>query len=164
MEVYNFWKEGRSLASRIDKHIDGKFKTFINPKDGHVVSNCIDPREKRVLEFVIPILYLKKPNKVTKTMGNTVFGALSRVWKVSWGKVIQEVVGQLVSNLEKGKPSPISPYLFHLYDRNKCLRGGEIEELEVAKKYLEYGVSPETVAHPDVVEIESQQESLNSAK
>ena len=87
----------------------------------------VDPRERRVLEFVIPILYLEKLNRVTKTMGNTIFGALSGVWKVSWGQVIQEVVGQLVSNLEKGKPSSISPYLFHLYNRNECLRGGEMK-------------------------------------
>ena len=97
-------------------------------------------------------------------MGNTIFGALSGFWKVNWGQVIQEVVGRLVSNLEKGKPSPISPYVFHLYTRNECLRVGEMEELEVARKYLEYGVSPKIVAHPDVVELESERESLNSVE
>ena len=65
--------------------MDGKFKTSINPKDGHVVSDCIDPREKRVLEFVIPIMYPEKLGKVTKKIGNTVFGALSGEYKVSWG-------------------------------------------------------------------------------
>ena len=39
-----------------------------------------------------------------------------------------------------------------------------MEELEVAKKYLEYGVSPEIVAQPDVVEIDSERESLTSAE
>ena len=56
-KVYNFWKEGRMRAGRIETWVDGKFKTSINPKDGHTISDCIDPREKRVLEFVIPILY-----------------------------------------------------------------------------------------------------------
>ena len=35
---------------------------------------------------------------------------------------MQEIIGKLVSNLEKEKPSPISPYLFHLYSRFECLR------------------------------------------
>ena len=69
-----------------------------------------------------------------------------------------------MSNLEKGKATPISPYLFHLYNRNECLRDGEMKELVVARKYLEFGISPETVAHPDVVEIESKRELLSSAE
>ena len=67
-------------------------------------------------------------------------------------------------NLEKGKSSPISPYFFHFYNKNKCLKRGEMEDLEVAKKYLEYGVSPETVAHLDVLEIDLERESLSSVE
>ena len=163
-EVYNFQKEGKTLASRTNKYIDSKFSTSINPKDGHVVSDCVDPRKKRVLEFVIPILYPKKPNRITKIVGNTIFGALSRVWKVSWGQVIQEVVGQLVFNLEKEKPSPISPYLFHLYFGNEFLRKEEMQQLEIAKHCLEYGVGPEAEMQPNVVETESERQSLTSAE
>ena len=47
------------------------------------------------------------------------------------------MVGHLVSNLEKGKATPINPYLFHLYNRNKCLGERKMEEFVVAKKYLE---------------------------
>ena len=46
-----------------------------------------------------------------------------------------------MSNLEKGKATLISPYLFHLYNKNECLREKEIEELVIAKKYLEFGIS-----------------------
>ena len=81
------------------------------------MSDCIDPREKRVLEFVIPILYPKKLNRVTKEVGNTVFGALSGEYKVSWGQVLHKVVDKLVSVLGKRKPIPVSPYLFHLYSK-----------------------------------------------
>ena len=98
------------------------------------------------------------------TVGNTIFGALSGVRKDSWGLVIQEVIGKLVSALEKGKPSPISPYLFHLYHRNECLREEEMDMIEVAKYSLEYGVSPKAKTQPDVVEIDSERESCNSAE
>ena len=73
------------MAGRTNKLIDGKFSTQINPKDGHAVAECIDPKEKRVLEFVVPILYPEKPSRVTLTVGNTIFGALSKVRKVNWG-------------------------------------------------------------------------------
>ena len=71
-------------TGRTETWMDGKFKISINPKDGHVVSDCIDPREKRALEFVIPILYPEKPNRVTQEVGNIVFSALSGEYKVSW--------------------------------------------------------------------------------
>ena len=74
------------------------------------------------------------------------------------------MVGKLVSALEKEKPSLIRPYVFHLYHRNECLRGEEMDMLESAKYCLEYGVSPETEAQPDVIEIDSERESLSSAK
>ena len=115
------------MAGRTNKLVDGKFCTSINPMDGHVVAKCIDPKEKRVLEFIIPILYLEKPGKVTLTVGTTIFGALSKIRKVSWGQVLHEVVDKLVSGLEKGKPTPISPYLFHLYNRFECLREDEMQ-------------------------------------
>ena len=85
MEVYNFRKEGRKRAGRINKWVEGKFKSSINPKDGHIVSDYVDPRERRVLEFIVPIMYLEKPNMVTKEVGNTIFGALAREYKVNWG-------------------------------------------------------------------------------
>ena len=45
MEVYSFQKDGRGQASWIDKFVQGKFSTPINPKDGHAVADCVDPRE-----------------------------------------------------------------------------------------------------------------------
>ena len=115
------------MAGRTDKLTDGKFCTSINPKNGYAVANCIDPRKRRVLEFVMPILYPKKPSRVTLMVGNTIFGALSRFRKINWRQVLQEVVDKLVSGLEKGKASPISPYLFHLYHRFECLREEEMQ-------------------------------------
>ena len=80
------------MVRRTDKLTDGKFHTSINPKDGYAVVNCVDPRKRRVLEFVISILYAEKPSRVTLTVSNTIFGALSRFRKVNWGQVLQEVV------------------------------------------------------------------------
>ena len=76
------------MAGRIGKLVDGKFRTSINPKDRHAIANCVDPRERRVLEFVIPIMYSEKLSRVTLIVGNSIFGALSEIRKVSWGQVL----------------------------------------------------------------------------
>ena len=44
-DVYGFKKEGRARATRNEPWITGKFNLDINAKDGHAVSDCIDPRE-----------------------------------------------------------------------------------------------------------------------
>ena len=121
----------------------------------------MNPKERRILEFVVPIIYPEKPKQVTKIVGKTIFGSLSGEYKVNWGQVIHEVVHRLVAHLEKIKPSLISPYFFHLYSRNECLKGEEIEELEVDRKYLELGITPNAVAHPKIVEIGFEKESLS---
>ena len=41
-----------------------------------------------MLEFVVPILYPEKPTRMTVTVANTVFGALSGVRLVNWGIVL----------------------------------------------------------------------------
>ena len=41
--------------------------------------NCKNTRDRRMLEFMMPILNLEKPKLITPTMANTLFRALSRV-------------------------------------------------------------------------------------
>ena len=73
------------MAGRIDRWINGKFQSPINSKDGHSVEDCVDPREQRILEFVVLIIYPEKPKQVTKVVGNTIFGSLSGEYIVNWG-------------------------------------------------------------------------------
>ena len=82
-------------------------------------------------------------------VGNTIFGSFSREYVVNWGQVIHKAVHRLVAHLEKGKPTPISPYLFHMYSRNECLKDEEIDEIEAVRKYLELGISLEIAATPE---------------
>ena len=76
-KVYDFRRGGEGMASRTDRFIDGMFSSRVNPKDGYNVADCRDPRVKRVLEFLVPLLYPEKPTRVTITVGNTIFRALS---------------------------------------------------------------------------------------
>ena len=163
-EVYHFPKEGKGYASQMEKFATSKFSLLINPKDGYVVADCEDPRERRALEFIVPILYLEKPTQIIVTLSNTIFGALLGVRQVSWGVVLQDLVDKLVFKLEKGKPSPITPYLFYLYNRFECLREGETTMLEEAKYMLEFDIALEMEAKPDPKDEDSERESLNFAE
>lgn len=147
--VYGFKKEGGPRATRNEPWVNGKFNLDIDAKDGHAVSSCIDPRERRVLEFVVPILYPEKPNRVTKEIGNTIFGALSGKVKIRWGQVIYDIVAKLVSVLGSRRITPLAPYLFHLYGKFGCLRKEEQEKLAVARDCLELGVEEEEEDDPE---------------
>ena len=91
-KVYGFGRGGDGMASRTDPFIDGMFSGRVNPKDGYAVADCKDPRVKRVLGFLVPLLYPKKPTRVSITVGNTIFGALSGKRPVDWGIVVKDLV------------------------------------------------------------------------
>ena len=108
-EAYGFGTGGEGFASRTDKFIGGKFRNAANPKDGFAIADCKDSRAKRVLEFLIPILYPEKPTRMTVTVGvgNTIFGALLGERKVDWGILLQAVVTKLVDGVRNFKATPI---------------------------------------------------------
>jgi hypothetical protein len=120
-EVYRFGKGGAGLAGRKDEFVKGCFKDLPNPKDGYAIEDCKDPRHKRLLAFLIPIVYPEKPNRVTVTWGNTIFGALSGSRKVNWARVMTNLIVQLSARVGKSRATPICPFFFHLYERMNCL-------------------------------------------
>ena len=148
-ETYEFGIGGEGFASRTDKFIGGKFQNLVNPKDRFAVANCKDARAKRVLEFLIPILYLEKPTRVTVTVGNTIFGALLKERKIDWGIILQSVVAKLVEGVRKNKAMPIGPYLFHLYVGQEVLLSQEMVAYEVGLDMLKYNCIPESEPDQD---------------
>ena len=62
-KVYSFGRGREGMASRTDRFIDGMFSGRVNPKDGYAVVDCKDPRAKRVLEFLVPLLYPEKAHE-----------------------------------------------------------------------------------------------------
>ena len=95
-EVYDFALEGGGMANQTDLYIEGKFCNETDPKDGFPIRNCRDARERRVLEFLVPIVHPNKPTWVTRTLGNTIFGAFSGVRSVDWAIIFMELVNRLV--------------------------------------------------------------------
>jgi hypothetical protein len=140
-EVYRFGKGGAGLAGRKDEFVKGCFKDLPNPKDGYAIEDCKDPRHKRLLAFLIPIVYPEKPNRITVTWGNTIFGALSGSRKVNWARVMTNLIVQLSARVGKSRATPICPFLFHLYERNELLRGEEEKAWRIQEAMMKYGES-----------------------
>ena len=103
------------MAMRGEKYAEGKFANLPPPKDGYSLPECKNPRARRMLEFVVLILYPEKPAKVMITVGNTIFGAYMGEREVDWTLVMRDTVKRLLTGIGKSKPTPICPYLLHLY-------------------------------------------------
>jgi hypothetical protein len=140
-EVYNFSTGGGRLAGRKDEYVRDYFKELPSPKDGYTIEDCMDPRHRRVLSFLVPILYPEKPNRITVILGNTIFGVLNGGRKVNWARIITNLVIQLAARVGKSRASPICPFLYHLYERKELLKPEEEKQWKVQEAMMKYGES-----------------------
>ena len=139
----DFAPGGGGMANRTDLYIEGKFRNEADPKDGYPVRDCRDEREHRVLEFLVPIVHPDKPIRVTRTLGNTIFGALSGDRTIDWAVIFMELVNRLVGGVGKAKPTPICPFLYHLYECKGLLTEEEETDYTTAKELNRYEIPPE---------------------
>jgi hypothetical protein len=140
-DVYHFGKGGGGLAGRKDEYVKECFKDLPSPKDGYSIDDCKDPWHKRLLAFFVPIVYLEKPNRITVTWGNTIFGALNGGRKVNWARVITTLVVQLATRVGKSRATPICPFLYHLYERKELLKPEEEKQWKIQEAMMKYGES-----------------------
>jgi hypothetical protein len=117
------------------------FKALPNPKDGYDIEDCTDPRHRRLLAFLAPIVSPDKPNRITVTLGNTIFGALIGGRKVNWVRITTNLVIQLASRVGKTCASPICPFLYHLYERRDLLKPEEERTWKIQEGMMKYGES-----------------------
>ena len=129
------------MANRTDQYVEGKFLHEADPKDGFPVRECRDARERRLLEFLVPIVHPVKPTRVTRTLGNTVFGALGGERPVDWAKIFVELVNRLVGTVGKTKPTPICPFLYHLYESKGLLTEDMETDYRTAEELTWYRIT-----------------------
>ena len=71
------------MSARKDGLFAEKFRGDVDPKECLHPSNSRNPTVRRMLEFLMPILNLEIPKRISLTMANTLFGAISRVRPVN---------------------------------------------------------------------------------
>ena len=75
-------------------------------------------------------------------MANTIFEAMSRKWPINWGPLIQELLENSIPHINK-KPSPLSLYILHLYQRNRCINEAEEDALTIGEDEVASKLGPE---------------------
>ena len=76
---------------------------------------------------------------MTCTLEITVFGAVGGERPVDWAKIFAELVNQLVG--AAGKPTPICPFLFHLYESKGLLTKDEETDYRAAEELTQYQIT-----------------------
>ena len=87
------------MANRMDQYVEGKFLHKVDPKDGFPVRECRDTQERRVLEFLVPIVHPDKPTQVTRTLGNTIIAAFNGDRRVDWVRIFMDLINWLVGGV-----------------------------------------------------------------
>ena len=82
-----------------------------------------------------------KPTQVTRTLGNTIFGAISRERSVDWSIIFMELVNRLVGGAGKTKPTPICPFLYHLYESKGLLTEEEETDYKAAQELNRFRIT-----------------------
>ena len=100
------------------------------------------PDPSAFLPLIVISCSHNKPTRVTRTTGKTIFGALSGERPVDWGKVFSELVQQLVGGAGKSKPTPIRPFLYHLYECKGLLTEEEETDHTTTKELNQYQITP----------------------
>ena len=121
--------------------MEGEFLHEVDPKDGFPVRECKDARERRLLEFLVPIVHPDKSTLVTCTLGNTIFGAISGERLVDWSIIFMELINRLVGEAGKAKPTPICPFFYHLYESKGLLTEDEETNYKAAQELNRYRIT-----------------------
>ena len=85
---------------------------------------------------------------MTITIGNTIFGALDGGREVDWGVVFRDIIQRLAKGVGKPKPTPISPFLFHIYEGQGLLTAKEELDYRTAKEMAGYWITPDPDSRP----------------
>ena len=141
-EVYGFKMGIKEVwAGRKDGLFAGKFIGEIDPKEGLHSRKCKNPRERRMLEFMMPILNPKKPKWITLTVANTLFRALSGVRPVYWEFIIHDILEKSFSLVGR-KTSYLSPFILHLYAFYGCTTVDEDDMLILVEEEIRFRLQP----------------------
>ena len=116
---------------------------MVDSKDGFPVSDYRDAWNHQLLEFIVPIIYLDKPTRVTIAIENTIFGALEGSCLVDWRVVFRDLAQRLAAKVGKPKSTPICSFLFHLYHSKDSLTKQEEVNYKATTELISYRITPD---------------------
>jgi hypothetical protein len=131
-ETYNFpdREEDLEAGGKGDTEwVKDRF-TYLSDHDGFKVTDCVNPREQRLLEYVVPILNPEKPTTLTVTLAREILSALHRRKKINWAYLVHRNIQKMARTMGSKKGCALAPFLYHLYEKNGCITSTERKRLE----------------------------------
>ena len=110
-KTYGFEPDGKGFCARNEDFTPGRFSSPVHNKDDYLTSDCSNPRARRVLEFLVPILLPDKGAPVTVGIASLILGSLEKKRQVDWGLVFYGTVRKMVTGLEGTKTNSLTPFL-----------------------------------------------------
>ena len=148
-DTYSFPRGGSGWSNWMEGHHEGRFLHQVDPKDGYSVGGYRNDRQRRLLEFLVPIVHPNKPTQVTITIENTIFRALDGRREIDWGVVFRDLAQRLAKEVGKPKPTPICPFLFPLYEEQGLLTANGELDYRTAKEMAGYRITSNPDSRPD---------------
>ncbi|CAM6129143.1 unnamed protein product [Calypogeia fissa] len=137
-KVFGMNLDGEGYILRGENFTAPYFDGNINPKEGWVLRKCNHIPLRRVLAFLVPLIYPERPNRVTVKIGSTIIASYLRMRKISWPKILEDVISKQVKILESKTPSSLSCYLAHIYFHQKVMFREEKLDYKVKVTLIEY--------------------------
>jgi hypothetical protein len=131
-----------------------RFSQPVSEKNGFRVQDCIDDRKRRLLRFLVPILSPDKPTTCTIKLTKTIYEAYFNTRKTGWRLIVDELVVREARKLGNRKGCPLTPFLFHLYDKYGCLTAREREQWENCRRIMNWEPPRVREGNPDESEDE----------
>ena len=75
-DTYNFPRGGSGLSNQMEGYHEGRFMHQVDPKDEYSVGDCRNDQQRQLLKFLVTIIHMDKPTRVTITIANMIFRAL----------------------------------------------------------------------------------------
>ena len=150
-KTYGFEPDGKGFCARNEDFTPGRFSSPVHNKDDYLTSDCSNPRARRVLEFLVPIVLPDKSARVTVGVASLILNSFEGKRPVDWGLIFYGTVKKMVSVLGGTKPSSLTPFLFHLYKAAEYLDQEEEAYYKATRVAEAYGFkdSEEESNHED---------------
>ena len=91
-KTYGFGPDGAGFCARNEDFTPGRFSGPVHSKDRYLMNDCSNPRVRRVLEFLVSIMFPDKGARVTVEIASLILGSFENKRKVDWGLILYGTV------------------------------------------------------------------------
>jgi hypothetical protein len=136
-EVFGISKEGMGMPQKVPATNSALkyFAVTAHKREGWKFLDCQDDELRDVLRYLVPLINPMKPARITGKLANSVVESLYMDKKVSWARVLEEVIGNQIRLLgPTNLHSSLAGYLAPIYFAKGVLTRAESQAYWLTKE------------------------------